>query len=222
MLLREVPFWTVRRAVPSRQNSTSPQASAAASDRLRPPSAITPMIARSTAARAAAGASIRPPRPRRGSSPCSTSARSAWSPPGRSSSLRPSPVPSRPSWSDSTRRAYSGQWRQFVARADDVAVPWLPAAPVDVAEYLTALVGEPVLQRCGRRGPFCPPGYVRRSEDRFCEPRSPRLDHQRCWMTHKFSGPGAVTEANSPAAYSPFPRLRGRSGQGACQRNASG
>ena len=34
--------------MPSSQNSTSPQASAAASDRLRPPSAITPMIARST------------------------------------------------------------------------------------------------------------------------------------------------------------------------------
>ena len=62
----------------------------------------------------------------------------------------------------------------------------------------------------GGRGPFSPPGYVRRSEDWLSEPRSPRLDHQRCWMTHKFSGPGAVTEANSPAAYSPFPRLRGR------------
>ena len=63
-----MPFWTVRRAVPSSQNSTSPQASAAASDRLRPPSAITPMIARSTAARAraAAGVSMHPPRPRRG------------------------------------------------------------------------------------------------------------------------------------------------------------
>ena len=58
----------------------------------------------------------------------------------RAVSLRPSPVPSRPDWSDSTRRAYSGQWRQFVARADDVGVPWLPAAPVDFAEYLTALM----------------------------------------------------------------------------------
>ena len=94
----------------------------------------------------------------------------------RAVSLRPSPVPSRPDWSDSTRRAYSGQWRQFVARADDAGVPWLPAAPVDVAEYLTALVGEPVLQRCGRRGPFCPPGYVRQSEDRFCEPQNRHLD----------------------------------------------
>ena len=28
-------------------------------------------------------------------------------------------------------------------------------------------------------GPFCPPSYVRRSEDRLCEPRSPRLDHRR-------------------------------------------
>ena len=40
-------------------------------------------------------------------------------------------------------------------------------------------------QRCclrsstaGGRGPFCPPGYVRRSEDRFCEPQCRRLrDH---------------------------------------------
>ena len=31
--------------------------------------------------------------------------------------------------------------------------------------------GAPVLHRCGRRGPFCPPGYVRRSEDRLCEPQ---------------------------------------------------
>ena len=30
----------------------------------------------------------------------------------------------------------------------------------------------------GGRGPFCPPGYVRRSEDRLCEPRSPSLDHR--------------------------------------------
>ena len=42
--------------------------------------------------------------------------------------------------SDATRRAYSGQWRQFLAWAGDAGVPWLPAAPVDVAEYLTALV----------------------------------------------------------------------------------
>ena len=45
-------------------------------------------------------------------------------------------------------------------------------------------------QRCclrsstvGGRGPSCPPGYVRRSEDRLCEPRSPRLDHRRSWWT---------------------------------------
>ena len=45
-------------------------------------------------------------------------------------------------------------------------------------------------QRCclrsstvGRRGPSCPPGYVRRSEHRLCEPRSPRLDHRRSWWT---------------------------------------
>ena len=34
-----------------------------------------------------------------------------------------------------------------------------------------------------RKGPFSPTGYVRQSEDRLCEPQSPRLDHQRCWIT---------------------------------------
>ena len=67
--------------------------------------------------------------------------------------------------SDATRRAYSEQWRQFVAWAGDAA------APVDVPEYLTALVGRgaglATVRR--RRGPFCPRGYVRRSEDRLCE-----------------------------------------------------
>ena len=49
-------------------------------------------------------------------------------------------------------------------------------------------------QRCcpraptaGRRYPSCPQGYVRRSEDRLCEPRSPRLDHRR---KHPIRGPG--------------------------------
>ena len=93
-------------------------------------------------------------------------------PPERSGGLSPAVAgavsTSRP---DATRRAYSGQWRQFAAWADDAGVPWLPAAPVDTAEYLTALVGEPVFPRCGRRCPSWPPGYVRRSEDRFCEPQ---------------------------------------------------
>ena len=75
-------------------------------------------------------------------------------PPERSGGLSPAVAgavsTSRP---DATRRAYSGQWRQFAARADDAGVPWLPAAPVDTAEYLTALVGEPVFPRCGRQGP---------------------------------------------------------------------
>ena len=57
-----LPFWIVMRAVPSGQNSTSFQVRAAASERRRPPSAITPTIARSMAprARAAAGVSMRP------------------------------------------------------------------------------------------------------------------------------------------------------------------
>ena len=83
--------------------------------------------------------------------------------------------------SDATRRTYSGQWRQFVAWADDAVIPWLPTAPVDVAEYLTALVGagRRSCNGAARRCPSCPPGYVRQSEDRLCEPRSPRLDHRR-------------------------------------------
>ena len=34
-----------------------------------------------------------------------------------------------------------------------------------------------------QKGPFSPTGYVQQSEDRLCEPQSPRLDHQRCWIT---------------------------------------
>ena len=79
--------------------------------------------------------------------------------PGQLSLLDPGPLSPQPapevlspavagaisaSRSDATRRAYSGQWRQFVAWAGDAGVPWLPAAPVDVAEYLTALVGRGV------------------------------------------------------------------------------
>ena len=76
--------------------------------------------------------------------------------------------------SDATRRTYSGQWRQFVAWADDAGIPWLLTAPVDVAEYLTALVGagRRPCNGAARRCPSCPPGYVRRSEDRLSEPRS--------------------------------------------------
>ena len=63
-----LPFWTVSRPVPSGHSSTSPQVRSAASERLSPPSARTPMIARSRAARrwAVSADSIRPPRPRRG------------------------------------------------------------------------------------------------------------------------------------------------------------
>ena len=39
----------------------------------------------------------------------------------------------------------------------------------------------------GGRGPFCPPGYVRRSEDRLSEPQYHRLDHRR---NHLVRGPG--------------------------------
>ncbi len=69
----------------------------------------------------------------------------------------------------------------------DAGVPWLPAASVDVAEYLKTLVGRAAGLATGSRGPSCPPGYVRRSEDRFCEPRSPRLDHRR---EYSVRGPG--------------------------------
>ena len=72
----------------------------------------------------------------------------------------------------------------------DAGVPWLPAASVDVAEYLTTLVGRAAGLATGSRGPFYPPGYVRRSEDRLSEPRSPRLDHRR---NHLVRGPGRVS-----------------------------
>ena len=79
--------------------------------------------------------------------------------------------------SDATRRTYSGQWRQFVAWADDAVIPWLLTAPVDVAEYLTALVGagRRSCNGAARRCPSWPPGYVRRSEDRFNEPNQGKL-----------------------------------------------
>ena len=50
--------------------------------------------------------------------------------------------------------------------------------------------GAPVLQRCGRRSPFCPPGHVRWSEDRLCEPHSQRLDLRRRNPLH---GPSITT-----------------------------
>ena len=75
--------------------------------------------------------------------------------------------------SDATRRTYSGQWRQFVAWADDAGIPWLLTAPVDVAEYLTALVGagRRSCNGAARRSPFRPRD-VGQSEDRLSEPRS--------------------------------------------------
>ncbi len=41
-------------------------------------------------------------------------------------------------------RGYWGYRRRFVAWDGDAGVPWLPGAPVDVARYLTALVGRGV------------------------------------------------------------------------------
>ena len=65
------------------------------------------------------------------------------------------------------------------ARADDVGVPWLPAAPVDLAEYLTALMRRGAgITTVRQAGPVLSPGYVRRSEDRLSEPRFRRQDHQ--------------------------------------------
>ena len=81
-------------------------------------------------------------------------------PPERSGGLSPAVAgavsTSRP---DATRRAYSGQWRQFAAWADDAGVPWLPAAPVDIAEYLTALVARGAgLATVRQAGPVLSPG----------------------------------------------------------------
>ena len=80
---------------------------------------------------------------RRGSSPCSTQARSARSR-HRRSSPRPSPVPSRPAGRMRPEGPTRGSGVSFVAWAGDADVPRLPAAPADVAEYLTALVGRGV------------------------------------------------------------------------------
>ena len=80
--------------------------------------------------------------------------------PGRPGGLSPAVAGAvSASWSDSTRRACSGQWRQFVVRAGDAGVPWLPSAPVDIAEYLTALVGRGAgLATVRQAGPVLSPG----------------------------------------------------------------
>ncbi|MGY3393457.1 site-specific recombinase XerD [Bradyrhizobium sp. USDA 3311] len=41
--------------------------------------------------------------------------------------------------SDNTRRAYASDWADFVAWAERVSCPTLPAAPIDVARYLAQL-----------------------------------------------------------------------------------
>ena len=85
-----------------------------------------------------------------GQLPCSTSARSGLSRHRRSPPCGPIgasglSLPGRLStWPDATRKAYATQWTAFVSWADDAGVPWLPAAPVDVAEFLAALVGRRV------------------------------------------------------------------------------
>ena len=85
-----------------------------------------------------------------GQLPCSTSARSGLSRRRRSPPCGPIgasglSLPGRLStWPDATRKAYATQWTAFVSWADDAGVPWLPAAPVDVAEFLAALVGRRV------------------------------------------------------------------------------
>ena len=80
--------------------------------------------------------------------------------PGRPGGLPPAVAGAvSASWSDSTRRACSGQWRQFVVLAWDAGVPWLPAAPVDIAEYLTALVARGAgLATVRQAGPVLSPG----------------------------------------------------------------
>ena len=93
--------------------------------------------------------------------------------PGRPGGLSPAVAGAvSASWSDSTRRAYSGQWRQFVAWAGNAGVPWLPAAPADIAEYLTAPVGRGAgLATVRQAGSVLSPGLRPAvSKDRFCEP----------------------------------------------------
>ena len=143
-----------------------------------------------------------PPRPRRGSSPCSTSARSAWSPPGRSSSPRPSPVPSRPvgrTRPERTTRAVASV-RGLGRRCRR---PLAAGCTVEVAEYLTALAGDNafesnvvalVVNSWETGVSSAPPGYVQRSEGRFCEPQfqpSPALPGLRAYA-QDYLGAGIV------------------------------
>ena len=110
---------------------------------------------------------VDPPRADGSLFPHSRSRRSSpWrtTPGVRAVSLRPSPVPSRPAGriqpEGPTRGSGVSSWPG----------PAMPASPGCRRHRRTSpntsrprSGGAPVLQRCGRRGPFCPPGYVRQS-----------------------------------------------------------
>ena len=136
-----------------------------------------------------------PLRPRRGSSPCSTSARSAWSPPGRSSSPRPSPVPSRPvgrmrperpTRAVASVRGLGRRCRRPPAAGCTGGRRLIPRGPGGGAGLATVR----------QTGSVLSPGYVRRSEDRLSEPQSRRLDHRR---EHSVRGPGRARTQDPPS-----------------------
>ena len=68
-------------------------------------------------------------------------------------------------------------------------------------------------------GPFCPPSYVRRSEDRLSEPRSPRLDHRRnhpvrgvlatfaYWVSRAYDSSAMVKVRHRRVRFQPCPYL---------------
>ena len=106
-----------------------------------------------------------------------------WSRPSvQAVSPRPSPVPSRP----------AGRMRpEGPTRGSGVSSPPRPTMPASPGcrrhRWTPPNTSRPW---SGSRsfhgaadGVLLSSGYVRQSEDRLCEPRSPRLDHRRCWMT---------------------------------------
>ena len=113
-----------------------------------------------------------------GQLPCSTSTRSGLSrrrrfPPCGPIGASGLSLPGRLStWPDATRKAYATQWAAFVSWADDAGVPWLPAAPVDVAEFLAALVGRRVgLATVRHLGSVLSPGLRSGSQKTGCANR---------------------------------------------------
>ena len=119
--------------------------------------------------------------------------------------------------SDATRRTYSGQWRQFVAWADDAGIPWLLTAPVDVAEYLTALVGagRRSCNGAARRSPFRP-RVTSGSQKTGCPNRGLALGLGPAWLGARWAADVAERSEDTGPRLLCAPRriyLAGRTGE---------